>query len=313
MQFTYGIDPSNPTMRIDRDRARRRAMWASFAYFLTRSERFVLHYWPPDPDVEPFLAMGFQPERTYVSPKARQLTGVLTPVLRELLLGTGEGEVPWFKVELLRGEALVYYIEEHEDTAEWNCSPEELQELYQAGVDPSVVRTPGRPACSPGNLEPLAIAIHGAVFPGATGFGYGTRSQGLAVIRLRDSEPVWVDYTDEALAQVDRVDRAQALLGNLDPPVRPGERLELFLSSGQAVLVRRSPLLSLAGRPSPTPCVNPPETNGWRPSGPWQQGRITLPSTGVTSPRGPTAGARTMAVSDWSHSLRIHPLPTSHR
>jgi hypothetical protein len=136
VNFMYGIDQSNPRGRMARGQAQRKAMWVSFQHFLDKADSFILHYWPPDEDVAPLLALGFAPQPTELSPKARCLHGTLTPELRKLLWGPGEGEVPWCKVELVRDGQLIYYVEEHEDTAGWNGTEETLHELYKAGVEP---------------------------------------------------------------------------------------------------------------------------------------------------------------------------------
>lgn len=259
MNFQYGIDPSNPRLRIERSRAQRSAMWASFGYFLAKADAFILHYWPPDEGVQPLLALGFQPEPTPVSPKARLLHGALTPQLRKFLWGPGKGEVPWFTVELMRDHHLIYYIEEHEGTAGWNCSEAELQELYAAGVDPSVVvdyveqrqQSEARQPVSRG-LELLAAAVARVTMPTSTGYGYGTTREpnawtgrGCGHFDAGTGGKVWLDYDPEAAMRVPDLEAALALMTSLHPPLLRGDALRLDLVDGQTVLTRTARGLGL--------------------------------------------------------------------
>lgn len=231
---------------MERQQARLRAMWASFGYFLRLADWFVLHYWPPQAEVQPLLDMGFSSEPTTVSPQARLVQGALTPEIRTLLWGAGAGEVPWFKVELKRTGEWLYYIEEHEDTAAWNCSEAELPEVYAAGVDPSVVldlvevRRRER-AYWPvyRGLEHLAQAAARLVAPGSTGYGYGMYGQATEVAFDVQGGKVWLGFDPEAVAGVPDVACALGLLGRLTPPLRAGDRLRLELVDGEAALFRQ--------------------------------------------------------------------------
>ncbi len=250
MEFTYGIDQSNPGYSQARAAAQRRAMWASFGYFLERADGFILHYWPPSKRVEPLLAMGFEPQPTYVSPKARCLQGALTPDIRQLLWGPGQGAVPWWRVELTRDGEMIYFVEEHEDTAGWNGDARTLQELYAAGVDPSVVinsaeyRATWEPVTR--GLEQLALAVAGVLAPGK-GHGYGFAGEGsgpdalgYANLTAADGALIWLEYERQALGRIDRRTVAKGLLERLDPPVASGDLLRLVIVNDALRLTREA-------------------------------------------------------------------------
>lgn len=225
------------------------AVWSTFRFFLARADAFTLECgaWGQEELVQPMLELGYHAES---SPTARwlcRLSGPLTPETCQALLGPGEGEFPWWSLELYRDGRPIYYILEHEHDVFWNCTPEDLQALCLS-LEPMLVGEFAQrhlPEPAEVGASRLAAAL--------------TRRSGIQVEEQRllcfDSR-CFVDITTDAGRGLIRLDSdaaaaimvtddqaAEAVAAQLDPPLTSGDYVRLSLGDGAPFLSRMPPAL----------------------------------------------------------------------